>query len=170
MAVRHGAALLLTGVWLGAIAASWMAATASFRGVDRTLGTDMRPELDRHLAGLDAVGRRMVLRHLASEINRWMFLRLGLAQLALGVLALATAWPSAPARWLLAVAVAAAIGQIGLGGAIESFGRSLDFLPRPLPSALARRFGLLHATFLLLDAGKAAFLVAVGHALARRPS
>ena len=169
MAVRHGLALLLTGVWLGALVASWVSATASFRGVDRVLGSEMRPELDRRLSGLDAGERRATLRHLSSEINRWMFRRLGLAQLALGLLVVAAAWPGPGVRWLLGGAVAVAIAQIGLGAAIESFGRTLDFLPRPLPADLGRRFGLLHATFLLLDAGKAALLLAAGHALARRP-
>ena len=169
MAVRQGAALLLTGVWLGILAASWLAATASFRGVDRVLGADMRPELGARLSGLDAAERRLALRHVAAEINRWMFRRLGVVQLGVGLLALAAAWPGVPARWLLGAAVAIAIGQVVLGSAIESFGRSLDFLPRPLPSEIGRRFGLLHACFLLLDLGKVALLLAAGHALARRP-
>jgi hypothetical protein len=167
--VRHGAALLLTGVWLGALAASWVAATASFRGVDRVLGTDMRPELKARLSGLDAAERRLTLRHLASEINRWTFRRLGLAQLVVGFLALAAAWTSAPARWLLVGAVAIAVLQVGLGGAIEALGRSLDFVPRPLPPDLGRRFGILHASFVLLDLGKMALLLATGYTLARRP-
>jgi hypothetical protein len=169
MAVRQGAALLLTGVWLGVLAASWLAATASFRGVDRVLGTDMRPELGARLSGLEAAERRMTLRHVAAEINRWMFRRLGVLQLGVGLLALAAAWPGVAARWLLGAAVAIAISQVVLGSAIESFGRSLDFLPRPLPPDMGRRFGLLHACFLLLDVGKMALLFAAGHALARRP-
>lgn len=169
MAGRHGAALLLTGVWLGALAASWLAATASFRGVDRVLGAQMRPELDRRLSSLDADERRSTLRHLAAEINRWMFRRLGMAQLALGLCVLGAAWPSPLSRWLVLAAVAIALAQLGLGAAIESLGRSLDFLPRPLPPELGRRFGILHAAFLLLDVGKAALLLAAGHALTRRP-
>ena len=168
MAVRHGAALLSTGVWLGILAASWLSATASFRGVDRVLGTDMRPELGARLSGLDPAERRLTLRHVAAEINRWMFRRLGAVQLGVGLRALGLAWPAVPARWLLGVAVAIAIVQVALGGAIETLGRSLDFLPRPLPADVGRRFGLLHAAFVLLDLAKVALLLAAGHALARR--
>ena len=167
--MRQGAALLATGLWLGALAASWVAATASFRGVDTVLGAGMRAELDQRLAGLDAGERRQTLRHVASEINRWMFRRLGLAQLIVGLLAVAAAWPGAPARWLLGAALAIALAQVGLGGAIESLGRGLDFLPRPLPPAVGRHFGLLHGAFLLLDVGKMALLLASGYSLAQRP-
>src|SRR5262245_283164 len=169
MAVRHGLALLVIGVWLGALAGSWVSATASFRGVDRVLGPGMRPELDRRLSSLDQTERRATMRHLAAEINRWMFRRLGLAQIVLGLLALWAAWPGPGARWLMAVALLVAAVQLALGGAIEALGRSLDFLPRPLPADLGSRFGLLHAAFLLLDAGKAGLLAGAAYALARRP-
>jgi hypothetical protein len=169
MAVRHGAALLSTGVCLGVLAASWLSATASFRGVDSVLGTNMRPELGALLSGLEPAERRLTLRHVAAEINRWMFRRLGALQLGVGLLALGLAWPSVPARWLLGVTVLIAIVQVSLGGVIESFGRSLDFLPRPLPADVGRRFGMLHAAFVLLDLGKMALLLAAGHGLARRP-
>lgn len=169
MAGRHGAALLVVGLWLGLLVASWASATASFRGVDRVLGPAMRPELKQRFAGIEPADRRLALRHLASEINRWMFRRFGLAQLALALLALAAAWPASAPRLVLGAAVAVAILQVGLGASIESFGRSLDFLARPLPPDLGRRFGLQHAGFLLLDAAKALLLVAAGALLARRP-
>jgi hypothetical protein len=168
--VRHAAALLLLGLWLGLLVASWVSATASFRAVDRVLGPPARPELERRLAGLEAAERRLVLRHLASEINRWMFRRFGVAQLvlALGILALAWPAPGAP-RWALAAALLAAALQVGLGASIESLGRSLDFVARPLPPELRRPFGLLHGAFLVLDVAKAALLLAAAQLLARRP-
>jgi hypothetical protein len=169
MAVRHAAALVLVGMWLGLLLASWVSATAAFRGVDRALGPEMRPELKQRIGGLAPAEQRLALRHAAGEINRWMFRRVGLLQLALGALALAAAWPFPVARAVLGAGLLLAVLQVGLGATIESLGRSLDFLARPLPAELGRRFGLLHAAFLLADAAKALLLVAAGALLARRP-
>lgn len=169
MAGRHAAALLLVGLWLGLLVASWVSATGSFRAVDRVLGPEMRPELRQRLAALEPADQRLALRHLASEINRWMFRRFGLVQLALALLALLAAWPTSAPRLVLGAAVAVVVLQVGLGASIESVGRSLDFVARPLPPDLGRRFGLQHAGFLLLDAAKALLLVAAGALLARRP-
>ena len=84
--------LLVAGFWLGMLAASWVMATVNFRTVDRVLGPEARPEMAGRLAALAAEDRRVVLRHLVSEINRTMFRAWALAQLALGALALGAAW------------------------------------------------------------------------------
>lgn len=170
MPVSRGAALLLAGVWLGLLVASWVAATATFGGVDRVLGPGIRPELSARLAPMAADDRRVVLRHLASEANRWMFHRLGVAQLALAAALIAATWPASRGVRLVALAVAAiALVQAGLAPAIESVGRSIDFVARPLPADVARRFGALHGAFVLLDLAKAALLCLAGHLLARLP-
>jgi hypothetical protein len=169
MAVRHAAALVAVGLWLGLLVASWLSATAAFRGVDRVLGPEMRPELKQRMGGLAPAEQRLALRHVAGEINRWMFRRLGLVQVALGVLVLAAAWPVATPRAMLGAALLIAVVQVGLGASIESFGRGLDFVARPLPPELSRRFGLIHAGFVLLDAVKTLLLAAAGVLLARRP-
>jgi len=162
--------LLLLGLWLGLLIGSWFQATGSFRSVDRVLGPQTRPELAERLAGVATGDRRLVLRHLAAEINRWMFRRFGLAQLALAAAALAAAWPAAGAsRGVLAGALLATAVQVVSAGSIESVGRSLDFLPRPLPADMGRRFGALHGAFLVLDFAKAALLVVASWLLARRP-
>ena len=165
------AALLLTGLWLGLLFASWAAATVNFRSVDRVLGPGLRPELDQTLASVPADDRRMVLRHLASEINRFLFGRWAILQLALGAALLLAAWPTGvPVRALCGLALAIALAQaLALGPPIETLGRSIDFVPRPLPAELARRFGLLHASFVILDFAKTALLIAAGFVLARRP-
>lgn len=170
MPLSRGAALVLTGLWLGLLSASWVAATASFRAVDRVLGGESRPELRIRLAPVPEQDRRVVLRHLASEINRWMFVRWAWVQLLIaGALVLAV-WPAAGAPRALALAAAAiAMAQAGLGPSIETLGRSLDFVPRPLPPDLARRFGLLHGSFVLLDLVKAACLAFCGPLLMRLP-
>jgi hypothetical protein len=170
MPVSRGAALLLAGVWLGLLVASWVAATATFGGVDRVLGPGIRPELASRLAPIAVDDRRVVLRHLASEANRWMFQRLGLAQLALAAAFLAATWPASKGVRLVAIAIAAiALVQAGLAPAIESLGRSIDFVARPLPPDVARRFGALHGAFVLLDLAKAGLLCLAGHLLARLP-
>lgn len=170
MPLSRGAALLLTGLWLGLLAASWIAATASFRAVDRVLGPAARPELQARLAPMPQEDRRVVLRHLASEINRWMFARWAIVQLVIAVALVVAAWPSGGApRWLVLAAAAMALAQAGLGHSIETLGRSLDFVPRPLTPDVARRFGLLHGAFALLDLVKGACLAASGPLLMRLP-
>jgi hypothetical protein len=165
--VARSAALLLAGVWLGALLASWAAATVTFRTVDRVLGERRRAELDGKLAAVAEADRRAVLRHLASEINRWMFRAFVPAQLAAGGLLLALAWGGGRTRLAAGVALAAVLVQAGLTGPIVELGRQVDFVPRPLPPELARRLGALHTGYVALDLAKAAALAAVAWLLAR---
>jgi hypothetical protein len=170
MPVSRGAALLIAGLWLGLLVASWVAATASFRGVDRVLGPEIRPELQSRLTPLPIEDRRLVLRHVASEINRWMFRRFGLVQIALAVAFVALAWPASRGARVAALAAAAIVlVQAVLAPSIESLGRAIDFVARPLPPDLGRRFGALHGAFVLLDLLKAGLLLLAGPLLARLP-
>jgi hypothetical protein len=154
--------LLVIGVWLGLLAASWAMASASFRTVDGLLGPEARPELQTRLAGVSTEDRRTVLRHVAAETNRWMFRTWAWAELALAVALVALTWRlGTTARALaLAAALAVAVQAAGLGPAILHLGRRLDFVPRPLAPAQARSFGLLHAGYMLADLVKAGLLVA----------
>jgi hypothetical protein len=166
----RSAALVLAGLWLGLLVASWIAATASFRGVDRVLGAEARPELQSRLAPVSPADRRPVLRHLASEVNRWMFARLAVVQLALAAGLVLCAWRLGGASRTLALLIAAlAVGQTALGPAIASLGRANDFVPRPLPPDVGRRFGLLHGSYVLLDLAKAGGLAALAWLVARAP-
>lgn len=170
MLASRSVALLVTGLWLGMLVASWVAATAGFRAVDRVLGAEIRPELSSRLAPMAQGDRRLVMRHLASEINRWMFARFGMAQLILAAVLVAAAWPTGGKGRLVVIAAAAIVlVQAALGPAIESMGRTLDFVARPLPPDVARRFGMLHGAFVLLDLLKAGFLAVGGYLLARLP-
>lgn len=45
----------------------------------------------------------------------------------------------------------------------------LDFVPRPLPPDLARRFGLLHGAYVIGDLVKLGLLAALAALLLRRP-
>ena len=163
------AVLLLLGVWLGLLVASWLVATATFRTVDRVLG-EPRPELSTRLAPVAEPERRVVLRHLASEVNRWMFGRWAMAQLALAVACAALTWRAGgAARWLAVAALAIVLAQtFGLGNAIRDLGRSLDFAPRPLPREVGARFGALHGAFVVLDLLKAGLVMALAWIGARQ--
>jgi hypothetical protein len=165
------AALLVLGAWAGLLVASSAVAVVNFRTVDRLLGPDLRPELARTLEPVPAEGRRFALRHVVSEVNRWIFRAGGAVQLALAVALVALLWRTGGAPFALAVVALSitAVQAAGLAGAIAAFGRPLDFVPRPLPPDLARRFGLLHGAYVLGDAAKAVLLVLLSVVLLRRP-
>jgi hypothetical protein len=165
-------ALLVTGFWMGMLVASWVAATVSFRTVDHVLGPAGSREAQVRFEGIPVEDRRMLLRHLASEINRWMFRWWSLAQIVLAVTLAFLVWPQAGALRGLAIAVLAIVllQNVGLASPVTAIGRSIDFLPRPLPADLSRRFGLLHGAFVLLDLGKAVVLVAILAQALRRSS
>ncbi|HEY6551942.1 MAG TPA: hypothetical protein VI669_01230 [Vicinamibacteria bacterium] len=163
-------ALLLGGFWLGLLVASWVAATVNFRSVDHVLGPGGSREAQALFETVRAEDRRVLLRHLASEINRWMFRWWSLAQVALALTLLGLLWrQGGDLRWLAVAALAIVVVQVvGLAAPITEIGRAIDFLPRPLPADLGRRFGLLHGAFVLLDLGKAGTLLAIlGLALRR---
>jgi hypothetical protein len=156
-------ALLVTGFWLGMLVASWAIATVNFRTVDAVLGPAGSREVQSRFEGVRPEDRRMILRHLASEINRWMFRWWSLTQVVLAVALALLLWPQSGALRLLGLAALAVvlIQVAGLASPITAIGRSIDFLPRPLPPDVGRRFGLLHGAFVLLDLGKAAALFAI---------
>ena len=162
--------LVVAGFWLGMLAASWVMATVNFRTVDRVLGPGIRPEMAGRLAALPAEDRRVVLRHLASEINRTMFRAWALAELALGALALGAAgrMPGAPRLWMGAALLLVVAQLAVLTPAIASVGRSIDFLPRPLPAGIGRRFGTLHAAYVGADFAKAILVALAAWTVARR--
>jgi hypothetical protein len=163
--------LVLAGFWLGMLVASWLMATANFRAVDRVLGPDARPEIAARLGGVPAEDRRVVLRHLVGEINRWMFRIWALAQLALGGIVLAAAWrmPGWPRRLAGAALLLVVVQLAFLTPAIASAGRSIDFASRPLPPDVGRHFGTLHAAYVGADFAKAILVALAAWIVARRP-
>ncbi len=165
------ASLLTAGVWLGFLVGSWVVATLTFRSADRVAGPEARVEVAARLGPVPAEDRRIVLRHLAAEINRGMFRVWAAVQLVLGLALVGLAWRlGGAARILAAVALALVLVQaFALGAAIAAVGRGLDFLPRPLPPELGRRFGILHGAYVLLDLAKAAALAGLQVLLLRRP-
>lgn len=166
----RGLAGTLVGVWLGLLVASWLIATVNFRTVDRVLAPQWRPEVAERLSAVSPADRRALLRHVVSEVNRWMFRVWGPLQLALGALALGLSWRAGgAARVCLGAALALLVVQsLWMAAPIVELGRSLDFVPRPLPAEVARRFGRLHAAYVVSDLLKAALLAGVAWFTARR--
>jgi hypothetical protein len=136
----------------------WLAATRSFRAVDRVL-SQPHPELRKTVQPLGPDLTRVVLRHLASEFNRTLFGVYGWAQMFLGVLLLLVLWRQTP-RDTLGFAVAsmmlglAVILTFFIQPRIVSIGRSIDFVPRNPAPPVMPRFWMLHGAFSGLDGVK----------------
>jgi hypothetical protein len=170
--VSRPLSLLLLGLWLGLLVSSWILATVNFRTAEAVSSPAGAPEeLNRRLQPLAAEDRRHAFRYLASEINRWMFRSWGLIQAGLGVVLVALLWSAGGAPRALAVAaLALVLVQVGLlAPMIAEVGRQIDFLARPLPPDLGRRFGVAHGGYVLADLAKALVLAAAAFVLARRP-
>lgn len=161
--------LLAVGLWLGLLVSSWVMASTNFRQAEAVAHRQPAP-LAAKLAPVSAADRREAFRYLAAEINRWMFRAVAIAQVALGAGALALLWRGGGApRGLAIAAIAVVLVQLGvLAPMIAAVGREIDFLPRPLPPALGRRFGLLHGGYVLLDLAKAVALAVLAFVLCRR--
>jgi hypothetical protein len=145
-------------------------AGATFRTAEAVAALQGGAPAGDQVARVPQETRRPLFRHIASEVNRWMFARFGWAQLAVAVVVALLAWPlGGAARWLaVAALVVVAIQGFALGPQILSLGRAVDFVPRPLPPDVARRFGLLHGGYVILDLAKAVALVSLSVVLARR--
>jgi hypothetical protein len=150
--------IAILSLWLGWTLFMWLAATRSFRTVDRVL-TQSDPELRKAVQPLGPDLTRVVLRHLASEINRTLFGAYGWAQIVLGVLLLLLLGRQSP-RDNAGFAVAGVMLGLTLvltfliQPRIVSLGRSIDFVSRHPAPPVMRRFWMLHGAFTALDGVK----------------
>ena len=87
----------ILSAWLILTPVMWFAATKSFSTVDRVLGT-ANIQFDEATKGMAEGQTRVVLRHLASEINRSFFWGYGLAQIVLGGALVLLLWRDNPTR------------------------------------------------------------------------
>lgn len=164
MGRTQAAGIAILGVWLGWTLFMWFAATRSFRTVDRVL-TASRPEFQQAVQPLGHDQARVVLRYLASEINRTYFRFYGWAQILLGLLLLLLLGWQAP-RDTVAVSLAGVmLGLVltltfAIQPEIVALGRSIDFVPRNPAPPVMPRFWMLHGAFTGLDGVK--FLTGVG--------
>jgi hypothetical protein len=162
-------ALLFAGIWIGFLAASWIMASITFGTAARLSAGDAREELREKLAPIAEPDRTIVLRFMASEINRTMFLRWLYVQLALGLVVVALAGRSGGPWLAAAVALMLLLVQFGLYQPILNVGQAIDFVPRPLPAAATAQFGRLHRAYVILDFIKmAVLLVTAGRAARER--
>jgi hypothetical protein len=169
--VSRPVSLLLAGLWLGLLVSSWVMATVNFRKAEAaSVAAGTPDELNRRLAPLSADDRRHAFRYLAAEINRWMFRGFGLAQVGLAVAMLELVWRAGGSVRVLALAaLVLVLVQVGvLGPMIATVGRQVDFLARPLPPDLGRRFGIAHGGYVIVDLVKMAALAALAFVLVRR--
>jgi hypothetical protein len=154
----------ILSAWLILTPVMWFAATRSFSTVDRVLRT-ANPQFTEATKGLAEGQARVVLRHLASEINRSFFWGYGLAQIVLGGALLFLLWRATPRDTLGFGAACFMLGLVliltlVLTPMIVSLGRSIDFVPRNPPPPDMPRFWALHGAFTGLDGVK--FLAGMG--------
>ncbi len=154
----HLIAIAILSAWIASTLFMWFAATKSFAAVDRVLKKPS-PQLIEATKSLPEGQARVVLRYMASEINRTYFWGYGLAQIALGAALLLLLWRQTPrdtvgvgivcGMLILTLALTLVITPI-----IISLGRSIDFVPRTPPPPVMPRFWALHGAFTGLDGVK----------------
>jgi len=164
MARSHLLASAILSAWLAATLFMWFAANRSFATVERVLKSP-NPQFAEATKPLGEGQARVVLRYLASEINRTYFWGYGGVQILLGLILLLLLWRQAPRD---AIDVGVVCGMLALVLVltlvvtpwITSLGRSIDFVPRtPQPSVMPR-FWALHGAYTGLDGVK--FLAGLG--------
>jgi len=148
-------AIFCMGVWLTGTVAMAVVATENFYTIDRLLEARPNPTFAADIDKFGSNATREVLRYLSSELNRLYFQLWNLVQLAVGILAL---WlvvkiPGAnkPKWWIVWMLAIVLFLTVLITPFILSVGRSIDFVPRDPPPDGLRTFGLLHATYTVLD-------------------
>jgi hypothetical protein len=154
----------ILSAWLILTPVMWFVATKSFSTVDNVLGT-ANPQFNEATKGMAEGQTRVVLRHLASEINRSFFWGYGFAQVVLGGVLFLLLWRATPRNTLGFGVVCFMLGLVliltfVLTPMIVSLGRSIDFVPRNPPPPIMPRFWALHGAFTGLDGVK--FLAGLG--------
>ncbi len=164
------------GAWLlGSLVIAFIA-TQNFRTVDRVLrGASERPELAERLKRVGTADARLLLRHLASEMNRFYFRAWGWSQLLLALVALVGLWGGGihdrVVRGSVLVMVAIVlIAALHITPEVVTIGRRFDFAPRDPPPPDFARFWRLHMAYTLLDFVKLGMGVVALFRLARLPS
>src|SRR5437879_5700039 len=123
-------------VWLTGTVSTAVVATQNFYTIDRLLDAQPNPAFRSAVEKLGRDSMREVLRYLSSELNRLYFQYWNLAQLAVGILALwlVVKLPDASqAKWTI-------VAMLG----------TVLFMTVLITPAI-RTFGLLHATYTVLD-------------------
>ena len=157
MAIRKARswAIFCMAVWLTGTVAMAIVATENFYRIDHIIGAQSNPVFASYIEKLGRDAIHDVMYYYSSELNRLYFQFWNVIQLVVGVL---TLWlvvkvpGSRRAKWeVVAMLGIALFLTILITPRIVSVGRSLDFVPRVPPPDGLRTFGLLHATYTVLD-------------------
>ena len=151
-------AVAILGAWIASTLCMWFAATRSFSTVERVL-KGAEPQFVETTKPLGEGPTRVVLRYMASEINRSLFRGYGALQIGLGAILFLLVWRQTPrnaadigvAATMLALSV---ILTLVITPKLVSLGRSIDFVPRNPPPPVMPRFWALHGLFTGLDGVK----------------
>jgi hypothetical protein len=151
-------AIAILGAWIMSTLCVWFAATRSFATVDELLKSPAAQftEITKPL-GPDST--RVVLRYMASEVNRSIFWGYGALQLGLGAILLLVLWRQTPRNTIDVGIVIAMLGlavilTLVITPMLVSVGRSIDFVPRNPAPAVMPRFWALHGSFTGIDGVK----------------
>jgi hypothetical protein len=151
---RRSAALLLGG-WLAGSLLMMLVATQNFRSVDRLL-SDPSARAKQSIQTLGHEESRALLRHHASEQNRWYFESWERIELALGTLLIAAIFLADPRRrrGMFAAGVmlaAVALTHWVLTPEIARLGRTIDFTAAAEAAPARDRFALFHSAHTITE-------------------
>ncbi len=151
-------AVAILGAWIMSTLCMWFAATRSFATVETVLKR-AEPQFVATTKPLGDDPTRVVLRYMASEINRTLFWGYGALQILLGVILLLLVWRQSPRPALdvgvvIAMLTLSVILTVVITPWLISIGRDIDFLPRDPPPPIMPRFWALHGSYTGLDGVK----------------
>ena len=151
-------AVAILGAWIASTLCMWFAATRSFATVERVM-KGAQPQFVETTKPLGQASTRVVVRYMASEINRTLFRGYGALQIGLAALLFLLVLRQNPRHTLdiSLVAIMLALSVIltlVITPMVTLVGRSIDFLPRNPPPPVMPRFWMLHGSFTGLDGVK----------------
>lgn len=151
-------AVAILGAWIASTLCMWFAATKSFATVERVMKGG-QPQFAEITKPLGQASTRVVIRYMASEINRTLFWGYGALQIVLGAILFLLLFRQIPRHTLdigvvATVLVLSVILTLVITPMVTSVGRSIDFLPRNPPPPQMPRFWMLHGAFTSLDGVK----------------
>lgn len=153
--MKRSLAIFCMAVWL--TGTLWMAGVAieNFYTIYRLMDARPNPAFTAAIEKLGETDALFLLKYLSSELNRLFFQVWGIIQVGIGILTLwlVAALPKASKpKWMIVSMLAISLLFVAIiTPQIVSVGRQLDFIPHdPAPPPL-RTFGLLHATYTVLD-------------------
>jgi hypothetical protein len=151
-------AVAILGAWIASTLCMWFAATRSFATVE-SVRKRAEPQFVEITKPLGEAPTRVVLRYMASEINRTLFWGYGAVQIGFGALLFLLVLRQSP-RHTLDIGLVATMLTLSIiltlviTPMVTSVGRSIDFLPRNPPPPIMPRFWMLHGSFTSLDGVK----------------